>query len=127
MEELGGSDAGRLRLIAMDHTHCFTCGADLDSRLTHIDRVKDDQLFGLFPAFVDFVRQEHVDAAVADLRQLDEALVREIADGIPSEWEVDLSAKAFLVDLIVRRAAYVAEHVGEMIAARCWPDRLFDS
>jgi hypothetical protein len=43
LEELAGDASGSLRLIAMDHTHCFTCGRDLNRRLRNIDRVKDQR------------------------------------------------------------------------------------
>jgi hypothetical protein len=31
----------------MDHTHCFTCGRDLNQHLADISRVKDALLYGL--------------------------------------------------------------------------------
>jgi hypothetical protein len=37
------------RLIAMDHTHCFTADRDLDAKVCRIDVVKDDRVYGLFP------------------------------------------------------------------------------
>jgi HipA-like protein len=36
-----GVSADVSRLIAMDHTHCFTCGKDLDASMANIETVKD--------------------------------------------------------------------------------------
>jgi hypothetical protein len=44
-----GTSAGQLRLVAMDHTHCFCCGRELDHHVANIDRVQDSRVYGLFP------------------------------------------------------------------------------
>lgn len=127
LDDLTGDDAGKTRLIAMDHTHCFTCGRDLDDSLTHIGRVKDDRLYGLFPAFKPLVHQQDVEAAIDRLGQVTLDVVRPIVDVIPTEWEVDAGARDKLVDLIVQRAAFVADTVLETVGKQCWPNRLFDN
>ena len=35
-----GMTGGKFELIVMDHTHCFTCGRDLNAHLAHIDLAK---------------------------------------------------------------------------------------
>ena len=47
--------AGQLLLKAMDHTHCFTCGAEWTKALAHVDRIQCRQLFGMFPEFRKFI------------------------------------------------------------------------
>ena len=118
---------GESRLIAMDHTHCFTCGRDLDPGVAQIDWVKDDRVYGLFPGFVPKVRQEEVEAAVDQLQQLDEHFVREVVGSIPQDWEVTPEARDKLAELIHRRAAFVADCISEAVAKTCWPNQLFDT
>jgi len=127
LENLGGDNTGKLRLIAMDHTHCFTCGRELDSKLHNINSVQDDQLFGLFPGFVPLVRQHDIETAVADLATLDVSFVNDLVNEIPNEWQVLAAARNSLAKLIVQRAHYVAESVLPAISAVCWPGKLFDT
>ncbi len=47
-----GAPSGQFILMAMDHTHIFTCGGPLSRDLAKIDFVKDATAFGLFPEFV---------------------------------------------------------------------------
>ncbi len=118
--------SGKLRLIAMDHSHCFSCGRDLDDRLAHIDSVKDDQLYGLFPAFEPLIREKHVEVGIARLKELEQKIVSEIVETIPDEWKVTSQAALALTDFVYRRAEFIAETVLKPIGRRCWPNRLFD-
>ena len=61
---------GRLRLITMDHTHCFNCGRDWTPELANDRWLKDDRLYGLFPQFLPFLRREAGEVAVARLREM---------------------------------------------------------
>lgn len=42
---------GKLCLKAIDHTHCFTCGRPLTTRVADLDTIQDERVFGLFPEF----------------------------------------------------------------------------
>jgi hypothetical protein len=117
---------GKSRLLAMDHTHCFTCGRDLDGRVARIDWVTDDRLYGLFPPFRPLVREEAVLAAIDRLQEIKEPFVAGVVNSIPSDWEVGPEARAALTELIVRRAAEVADRVLAKIGQACWPGQLFD-
>ena len=127
LEDMVGEDAGKTRLVAMDHTHCFTCGRDLDEKVSNIGLVRDDRLYGLFPGFRSFVRQLDVESAIERLSEAREEIVRPLVEDIPGEWEVGAKARAALSELIVRRARHVAETVLGPIAEECWPDQLFDN
>ncbi len=115
------------QLLAIDHTHCFTCGRDLDEKVAKIQWVKDDRLYGLFPGFVPKIRQQDIEAGIARLRELDQAVVAEIVDTIPDDWDVKNSVKAALVELICRRAEFVADGMLAKVAAVAWPGQLFDT
>ncbi len=123
---LADGEAGP-RLVAMDHSHCFTCGGDLNERIADISRVKDDRLYGLFPGFVPMIQETEVAEAAERLRTLDRDWVKEVVDSIPLDWQVSDAAKSALVGLIVRRAEYVSDHALRLIARACWPDQLFDN
>jgi hypothetical protein len=114
-------------LIAMDHTHCFTCGRDLNMNVANVNCVKDDRLYGLFPGFVPFVRQQDVEAAISRLHHVTRRAVSGIVASIPRDWEVKGAARDALVELICRRAEYVAGNVLAQVAKVVWPGQLFDN
>jgi hypothetical protein len=114
---------GHLMLKAMDHTHCFSCGRELTTRLREIDTIKDPRIFGLFPEFRPLLDRGQILQAAKDLRTLDKGVVVRIVQDIPREWSVPREAMNALVDLVVGRAAYVAEAIVDSL----WPQReLFD-
>jgi len=127
LESLVETSVGKSRLVAMDHTHCFTCGRDLDSKVSRIDNIKDERLYGLFPGFRSLIRQTDVETAVGTLNSLDRETIRPLVEDIPDQWQVDQKAKSALLDLITQRADFVANTILESIAKVCWPDRLFDT
>ena len=113
--------AGHLVLKAMDHTCCFTCGQALTKRLRGIDKIRDERLFGLFPEFRPFRDPAQARQAAQDLGGIDRGTVVQIVQTIPNEWEVGDEAQDALVDLILERAAFVAD----TIEGRLWPERKF--
>lgn len=114
-----GMPGGENRLIAMDHTHCFNCGNDLDGRLSRIGLVKDDRIYGLFPEFVPFLKDSDLrpawEAAVDQLRTLDPAWVRRIVSSIPTMWEVDSTGRTALADQICQRALHIHANFRSLI------------
>jgi hypothetical protein len=108
-----GSDM--LRITAIDHTHCFTCGRDLTSHIAGIAQVKDERLYGLFPEFEVMITKARVDNCVNRLRQVDEGNIETVIDSIPQEWEVPSEARSALKELICRRAAFLSDRIAEML------------
>jgi hypothetical protein len=108
---------GRFRLKAMDHTHCFSCGQSWTRRLSEIDRIKDERVFGLFPPFRPFLDPEAVSQAVTRLATIDRSTVWRMAQRLPKEWEVSQPALDALIDLVLGRAAFVADN----ILRKIWP------
>ncbi len=111
--------AGHFMLKAMDHTHCFTCGRELSKKLRNIDKIRDPRVFGLFPEFRGFLDSNQVRLALSDLRTLSRAEVVRITQDVPKEWEVRTEAMNALVDLIVDRAAFVAN----TLEGQLWPQK----
>jgi len=110
---------GQFLLKAIDHTHCFTCGHEWSRQLKRIDTIRDPRLFGLFPEFKRFLDRKEVELVVRDMSRISETIVTDFMNQVPPEWEVTKEASEALVELVVARAAYVAETV----VRRIWPQR----
>lgn len=113
---------GRFRLLAIDHTHCFDTG-DLSSSLTEISKVRDPEIYGLFPGFVDIVRNRKaiVLESLQKLRRVDRDRIKSIVDRIPKDWDVSLDARNSLVEFLCRRAEFVADTIVERMKPTLWP------
>jgi hypothetical protein len=112
--------AGRFLLRAMDHSHCFTCGKPLSRRVEHIDQIRDERIYGLFPEF-----QTRLDPRVVrDTTELLGRFRREDAEtmtqAIPSEWDVDRATRNALVQFLTSRAGFLA---GSIMDKLCPTDR----
>lgn len=110
-----------LTLIAMDHTHCFTCGGEIKPALSHIDSVKDERVFGLFPAFQKVLGESRksIRDAVEHLREVTPSVIHDVVNDVPMEWSLSPVARESLGTFLLSRAAYVAE----TIENRIWPQR----
>ena len=107
-----GVPVGKRRMIAMDHGLCFIrSGEDLTTRLTNIDKVKDSNVYGLFPEFRNRLRQNTIEVCKNRLRDMEPQTSEAIIGTIPSEWDVSSDARAALSELICRRASFVADHI----------------
>ena len=103
--------AGTARLVAIDHTHCFDCGRDFTERLSHIDNMKDDRTYGLFPPFAGFVTRSQVSWCGAVLESLQREAVERIVATVPAEWQVEPQARQALVQLIHGRAGFLVDRI----------------
>jgi len=108
--------AGQFLLKAMDHTHCFTCGREWTRRLSNVDTIQDDRIYGRFPEFTPFLQREIVMQAAADLATMTAETAWQMVHRIPTEWDVSSNVQTKLVELIVGRAAFVAN----TIESRLW-------
>lgn len=116
---------GKLRLIAMDHTHCFSSGSQLTERIADIYLVQDNNVFGLFPEFQDFLDGEVVYASAEWLCHLNRDEVSAIVAEIPGEWDVPVAVRQAMTKLIVDRAHYLG--CDNKITRLLWPQReIFD-
>ncbi len=107
---------GKSKLIAMDHGLCFIrSGEDLTIKLGHLERVRDEHLYGLFPAFRAWLRADIIGDCVARLRELDTATVDAMIATVPEEWDVSKAVRQAWSELIYRRASFVADHIEKLI------------
>ncbi len=114
-------DAGPT-LIAMDHTHCFTCGNDLTTRVGRVERVMDPRVYGLFPTFIPFMRKDRVELAAERLAEVSREIVGGFVSEIPAQWQVEQDVRTALIELVVDRAVYVAENIVAFLRPACWPN-----
>ncbi len=117
-----GVEDDRYRLIAIDHTHCFTCGRQLTLRIADIDQIHCEEVFGIFPEFMSFISRREVERSASRLRLIEADMVNEIVEGIPPEWDVRSEARRALTALICQRAAYIADGICEKLKP-CFPER----
>lgn len=102
----------------MDHGLCFVrTNEELTHRLSHIDKVQDEHLYGLFPKFRQRLNASMMDKCAARLREMDAATAEAIVASVPNEWEVSEPARRAWSELIYRRASYVADNVEVWIDA----------
>lgn len=104
-----GAPEGRFILVAMDHTHVFTCGRPLTRDLAKIDFVRDETAFGLFPEFVGAFTRADALAAVEALSAVSNSVIHEIVASIPADWEVDAPIRAAMEDFLCQRRDWLAK------------------
>lgn len=100
------------RLVAMDFSVCLYCrGGGL--RSSYDDRlIRDDGVYGMFPAFEPYVSEERLRPFLARLR--DAASLRqhlaESVGRIPSQWQVDSRTSTAVTQFLSARASYLADN-----------------
>jgi len=114
---LSGEDApeGQFVLKAIDHTHCFDRIPNLTPGIARIGRVKDARVYGRFPGFEPFIKVTDVARAVAALKAITKQDIEQAVASVPPEWQVDIQTRQSLVDLVWRRASFVAENIMEWL------------
>ena len=103
----------RLTLKAMDFTHAFTNGGDVNAKITR--EAKDGQIYGLFPEFKGFLDKETACQLCNKLKTIKAKQIQPIIDQIPREWEIDAATRNAWVDYIVSRAGFLSTHFITMI------------
>lgn len=117
-------------LIALDHTHCCPCpkpGSELKTTISGISNIRNDTVYGLFPAFVSWVREVDVDKALDDLRRVDASRIAQIIDTVPRDWDVSAAVREAWAQFFVDRAAYVADNLKCLLRPKCWPGTIIDN
>lgn len=105
-----GAPRGRFLIKAIDHTHCLTCGRELNMNMAHIDIVRDERIYGLFPEFKPLLVRLDVTRAISDLRTIGRPDIQTIVDRIPSAWQVNKPVRDALVNFLCDRAAFLSEN-----------------
>ena len=109
-------------LKAIDFTHAFTCGREINRRIAFIENVRDEQLYGFFPVFQDFVERAEISRFAARLTEFTADVASAFISLVPQEWDISSDARSAWAAMITQRAQFVAETV-EM---RIWPQQQFN-
>lgn len=102
-------------LIPIDHGQCFVEDGDFITSKYSDLVVKDDEIFGMFPAFNGKINQDSVQRAVDRLNSLDRMFVEDVVSSLPAAWGLGPSASASLTDLICDRAEFVVQTISAEI------------
>ena len=115
-----GASRGRFRLLAFDHSECLGgTGRDLSGALAKISRIKDPEVYGLFPEFKNRITQEDLAAAAKRLGGFSRTTIEALVAEIPADWSLSAGAAAALCELITQRAAYVSENLVLSVSQAC--------
>ena len=115
-----GARKGRYRLLAMDHTECFRTGKPLSDRgLFGIDAVKDDRLYGLFPAFRAKLARDDVGPWLDRLAQFRGQDFNDATTGIPPAWALRRETREALRTFCVDRAKFLVQAAEKILEAAC--------
>jgi hypothetical protein len=112
---------GGFHLVAIDHGHCFTCGSALTAAVGHLDRIREERVYGLFPAFRPFVTRERIEDLCAVLSGFEAARATAVVESVPTAWDLSAEARTGLVEFIVQRSQFVAERLPGWLEPTCWP------
>lgn len=115
-----GVPRGSFRLTAIDHTHCIRQDGELAQHSLTIGNERDEQLYGLFPAFIERIEREDLAPYVERLRQLAHSNeIDDIVNRTPRPWLPAGQVRHDLPGFLKRRAAHVAANVENWLAAAC--------
>ena len=90
--------------------------------IAHIDVVRDQRLYGLFPEFKPLLVRSEVTRAISDLRTIRRPDIQAIVNGIPSAWQVNAPTREALVNFLCDRAAFLSENFVSLL----WPQGVLD-
>ena len=101
--------ADKPRIIAIDHTHCFTGTGELKSDIQNIEYVKDVNTYGLFPGFSKFADLERFKRIIRKISSLENEAIYKVIASVPAEWEVSDEIRAGILNFLTRRADFLLE------------------
>ncbi len=105
---------GRFVLKAIDHTHCLADG-DIHAKMNVIDAMRDERIYGLFPAFRKRIDNTLVADSLKRLESVDIGIIMDAVEGLPPAWHVEANGIASLADFLVQRASYLQSHLYEKL------------
>ncbi len=110
-----GAGKGKFKVTAMDHTHILMCGRQLTKAIGHIDRVKDERLFGNFPEFREYLSHQSVRLYADQLLTFTRPRADALLSDIPQPWSPAADVRAALVAFLSERARFVGQNIRKML------------
>lgn len=105
------SQDSTLSLRAMDFSHAIQYGGELTNRVSSIDKIKDEAVFGLFPEFRKKIARDAIRHFASILGSLSRKQIEDAVRLIPPQWHLEPSVEVALTNYLVQRAAFVAKSV----------------
>jgi hypothetical protein len=106
-----GAPDGKLILKAIDHGHIFTCGKPLTPKLTSIETIKEERLYGCFPFFRSVVTVEQICQIATELKEKRSRLCGGLLGDLPAAWDVSNETKQAIDRLLLERAVFLADNI----------------
>jgi hypothetical protein len=100
--------SSKLRLLAIDHSHIFTCGNPLRPDMARIDKVRDHTAFGVFPHFTSKMKRQDTQAAVDAMNRVSMDTIRAIVTDIPTDWEVSDEIRRVMIEFLSDRRNWLS-------------------
>lgn len=106
-------------LKAIDFTHAFTCGGEINRRIGFIERIQHPRIYGLFPEFRNYLDPDVMRGIAIRLGEFNRVTADRIIGAVPAEWDVNKDSRAAWATFITDRAHFLADHLEEIL----WPQQ----
>lgn len=93
----------------------MACGNQLTKAIGHIDRVKDERLYGNFPEFREYLSHQNVRLYADQLVTFSKAKAEALLSDIPQPWSPAADVRAAVVDFLNERARFVGQNIRKML------------
>lgn len=103
-------DGGKLKLMIIDHSHCFVEGA-IEDEIGDPHFVDDPRLYGRFPEFEGYLKEAPLRRAASRMAAIDEATIAQIVHSVPVAWGPSQVTRDLWIRQIVARQALVGAFV----------------
>jgi hypothetical protein len=110
-----GAGKGKFKVTAMDHTHILMCGRQLTKAIGHIDRVKDERLFGNFPEFREYLCHQNVRFYADQLLTFSRPKAEALLSDIPQPWSPTADVRLAVAEFLCERARFVGQNIRKML------------
>lgn len=107
--------SGQFVLKAIDHGDILTCGRELTPRLAHLDFIRDELLYGLFPIFRRYVTSEQIVAAGEILQVARPEMWADILASVPNEWQLSNEARDAIDRFLLERARFLVHNLEHIV------------
>ncbi len=100
-------DGAKLKLMVIDHSHCFVEGA-IEDEIGSPHFVDDARIYGRFPEFEAYLKEAPLRRAVAKMTSIDAATIAEIVNSIPSAWGPSQQTRDMWIAQLMARQLHIA-------------------
>lgn len=110
-------DGVKLKLLVIDHSHCFVEGA-IEDEIGDAHFVDDARIYGRFPEFEAYLKEAPLRQAVGKMTSIDAAAIAEIVNSIPGVWGPSQQTRNTWIAQIMARQMHIATSVIDTLVAQ---------